>query len=397
MIWVEWLLQGIAILFLIPALVIFIQVLCAYLPPTKQKTMQLRPASARIAVLVPAHNEETGIAATINSILRQLNPEDRLLVVADNCSDNTARIASEKGAEVIERHHLENRGKGYALDFGIQFLAKNPPDVVVIIDADCELHDDSLAKLTAHSLQQNRPVQCLDLMLSPPDAGLKIKIAEFAWVVKNQVRPLGNTRLGLPCQLMGTGMAFPWATISGSQMANSNLVEDMKLGIDLALTGNPPLFYEGALVTSYFPTTANAQSTQRTRWEHGHLGMIFSQLPHLLSQAFIKRNKDLLAMALDLCVPPLALLVLLLSVLFLLSALACSMETTCIPLLISLISIFLLAISITLAWWGWARHIISPIAFLTIPLYILSKLPHYFKFLLKRQKQWISTDRKNKD
>ena len=322
---------------------------------------------------------------------------DRLLVVADNCSDNTARIASEHGAEVIERHHLENRGKGFALDFGIQFLAKNPPDVVVIIDADCELKDDSLVKLTTLSLQHNRPVQCLYLMLSPPNTGLKIKIAEFAWVVKNQARPLGYTRLGLPCQLMGTGMAFPWAIISGSQLANSNLVEDMQLGIDLALTGNPPLFYEDALVTSYFPTTAKAQSTQRTRWEHGHLGMIFSQVPRLLAQGLIKRNKDSLAMALDLCVPPLALLVMLLSILFIVSAVACAMEVTCLPLFTSLVSIFLLALSITLAWWRWARHIISPIAFLSIPLYVLSKLPHYFKFLLKREKKWISTDRKNKD
>ena len=395
MLWIELLLQGTAIILLIPVLVIFVQVLCAYLPRSKEEVMQSQPA--RIAVLVPAHNEETGIAATINSILRQLQAGDRLLVVADNCSDNTARIASEHGAEVIERHHLENRGKGYALDFGIQFLAKNPPDVVVIIDADCELHDNSLAKLTAHSFQHNRPVQCLYLMLSPPEAGLKIKIAEFAWVVKNQVRPLGNSRLGLPCQLMGTGMAFPWVTIAGSQLANSHLVEDMKLGIDLALTGSPPLFYEAALVTSYFPATAKAQSTQRTRWEHGHLGMIFSQVPHLLTQGFMKRNKNLLAMALDLCVPPLALLVMLLSVLFLLSALACAMGVTCLPLLISFVSIFLLALSVTLAWSGWARHIISPIAFLTIPLYILSKLPHYFKFLIKREKQWISTDRKDKD
>lgn len=104
MLWIELLLQGTAILFLIPVLVIFVQVLSAYLPRSKKELRQSPPA--RIAVLVPVHNEETGIAATINSILRQLQAGDRLLVVADNCSDNTARIASEYGAEVIERHHL---------------------------------------------------------------------------------------------------------------------------------------------------------------------------------------------------------------------------------------------------------------------------------------------------
>ena len=389
---VNFLLIAAAILLLIPVIVIFAQVISAFLANPREFIST--PNKISIAILVPAHNEEAGIATTINSILSQLKAGDRLLVVADNCTDHTARIAAENGAEVIERHDLDNRGKGYALDFGLRFLAQNPPDVVVIIDADCHVQANAFSKLVAYSVHHDRPVQCLYLMLAPEGAGLKTKIAEFAWVVKNQVRPLGFNVLGLPCQLMDTGMAFPWTIISNANLANGNIVEDMKLGIDLAKSGKAPLFYADALVTSYFPNTSDALSVQRTRWEHGHMSMILSQLPQMFVHGIIKGNKDLLAMALDLCVPPLALLVVMLSGFMLLTALAFIMGVSSLPLQISLASFVLLALSILLAWWGWARHVISPTTFLLIPFYVLSKIPHYLKFLFKRQKQWVRTDRK---
>lgn len=389
---IELLLNGAAILLLLPVLVVFVQVVFAYLPSPRE--IALPPTKSKITVLVPAHNEAEGIATTLNSILPQLKPGDRLLVVADNCTDNTAKIATENGAEVVERHDLDNRGKGFALDFGIQFIVQDPPDVVVIIDADCKVQDNALNKLVAYSVQHDRPVQSLNLMLSPHGAALKTKIAEFAWVVKNMVRPLGYVKLGLPCQLMGTGMAFPWNIISHAKLANGNIVEDMKLGIDLCIDGKPPLFYVDASVTSIFPNTPASQAVQRTRWEHGHLSMIISQAPQLVAQGIIKGNKDLLAMALDLCVPPLALLVALLSGFLMLATLAYMMGISYLPLLISLASIVILALSILLAWWGWGRHIISAFTFLFIPFYVVFKTPYFVSFIFKRQKKWVRTGRK---
>jgi cellulose synthase/poly-beta-1,6-N-acetylglucosamine synthase-like glycosyltransferase len=389
---IELLLISVGILLSIPVVVIFAQVIFAYLPSPREVISI--PAKTRIAVLVPAHDEADGIASTIDSILPQLKSGDRLLVVADNCSDNTARIASEKGAEVIERHDPEKRGKGFALDHGIRFLARNPPEIVVIIDADCIVKDMALSNLVAYSVQHDRPVQCLYLMLSPKGAVIKTKIAEFAWVVKNLVRPLGFARLGLPCQLMGTGMALPWSAISNIDLANGNLVEDMKLGIDLSKSGSPPLFYENALVTSYFPSASEDRSSQRTRWEHGHLNMILSQVPRLIVKGIVNGNKDLLAITLDLCVPPLALLVAMLIGFLTLAGFAHLAGISYYPLLIAECSLAVLALAVLLAWWGWGRHIISLLAFLFIPIYVISKIPHYLGFLFNRQKQWVRTGRK---
>ena len=388
---IETFLLAIAILLLTPSLVILMQVIFAYMPK-KHSNIDLADDTV-IAVLIPAHNESSAMVATLNSIQAQLRPQDHMLVVADNCSDDTAEIAIKIGAEVIERHDSKNRGKGYALDFGLRHLSQNPPEVVVIVDADCVLEANALNQLAANALHRGRPVQALYLMYAK-GVDLKSKIAEFAWCVKNLVRPLGYANLGLPCQLMGTGMAFPWGVIVKADLANGNIVEDMKLGIDLSIAGTPPIFYSQSKVTSYFPMASEVQSGQKTRWEHGHLVMILTEVPRLLTQSIVKRDINLLAMAFDLAVPPLALLVMLLIgysgvtvVIFMLYDLGH------LAFQVTLFALVILSVAITIAWWGWGKNIISLSTLLFVPVYITLKIPHYINFLLKRQKTWNKTER----
>ncbi len=381
----------IAILLLVPCTVILIQVLFACMP-SKLGNANLAEDKT-IAVLIPAHNESVGIIATLTSIQSQLRPQDRVLVVADNCTDDTAEVAENNGVEVIRRQDSENRGKGYALDFGLKHLSQNAPDVVVIIDADCLLEVNALSQLAANALHYERPVQALYLMYAKGN-NLKSKIAEFAWCVKNLVRPLGYANLGLPCQLMGTGMAFPWATISKADLANGNIVEDMKLGIDLSIAGMPPIFYLQSKVTSYFPIASEVQSGQKVRWEHGHLAMIFAESPRLLGHGILKRDINLLAMAFDLAVPPLALLVmLLLGFAGITGAILMLYDVGQLAFQLTLFSLAGLTGAIAIAWWGWGKNIISLSTLLLVPIYIILKIPHYVKFLFKRQKTWNKTER----
>ena len=149
-------------------------------------------------------------------------------MVADNCTDDTAGVALTDGAEVIERREPVKVGKGYALDFAIKHLASDPPDVVIFVDADCSLSDDALDILARTSRATHRPVQALDLMTAPADLSVNYHVAEFAWRVKNQVRPMGLNALKLPCQLMGTGMAFPWDVIRPAALARGALAEDLQ-------------------------------------------------------------------------------------------------------------------------------------------------------------------------
>jgi cellulose synthase/poly-beta-1,6-N-acetylglucosamine synthase-like glycosyltransferase len=266
------------LLLLIAVAVLALQIVAHALRPRPAETIASSSPRGSLAVLVPAHDEEGGIAATIATVRAQLAPGDRLLVVADNCSDGTAAAARAAGAEVIERTS-NLRGKGYALSHGIDHLRANPPSAVVIVDADCVLSPGALAALLQDLAHTGRPVQALYLMLAAADAGLGRRLAQFAWRVRNWVRPAGWHRLGLPCQLMGTGMAFSWDMLKEARLANASIVEDMKLGIELATLGAAPVFCDRALVTSQFPDSAAATGTQRTRWEHGHIEMILHEVP----------------------------------------------------------------------------------------------------------------------
>jgi len=350
---------------------------------------------SHLAVLVPAHNEEAVISNTLKSIASQLGKEDVLLVVADNCTDNTASLARKCDAKVLERTDELRRGKGYALDFGLQFLAdNNPPETIIIIDADCHLSENCIDILALQVELENRPVQALYLMDAPKNKSITQAIAEFAWLVKNYVRPLGLKQFDLPCQLMGTGMAFPWRLLHKANLAHGNMVEDMKLGIDLAVQGSSPSFCPSALVTSEFPIASAVTNEQRKRWEHGHLSTIFSETPRLLKAAFKQRDVSLLFMALDLSVPPLSLLGLCLIVMLCITTLFAFFTAHIIPLVVMLSLSGLFAASVFVAWYGFGREILAFKTLCGVPFYILRKIPLYLAFLIKRQQDWVKTERR---
>ena len=129
----------------LPVAVVFVEVLAAVCLPDQPVSAASGPR-APLAVLVPAHDEAVVIRATLERITPQLQPGDRLVVVADNCSDDTAAIARACGAEALERVNATLRGKGYALDHGVRHLEASPPAAVVIVDADCDVAPGTIVR-----------------------------------------------------------------------------------------------------------------------------------------------------------------------------------------------------------------------------------------------------------
>jgi cellulose synthase/poly-beta-1,6-N-acetylglucosamine synthase-like glycosyltransferase len=378
----------------LPVLVLFAQVLLAHGGRRIPAAAATRRAGADLAVLIPAHDEAAGIAATLQSLQAQLRSGDRVLVVADNCSDDTAAVARQAGVEVIERSDTVQRGKGFALDFGVRHLSERPPAMVLIVDADCLLDAGALDTLAGLCSSSGRPVQALYEMNAPAGSGLRARVSAFAWRVRNRVRPLGWWKVGAPCQLMGTGMAFPWGLLHDAPLASGHIAEDVQLGADLALRDQPPLFAPQARVTSEFPAADDAAASQRRRWEHGNLSLMFAHGPRLFAAGLRRADARLMAMAADLMVPPLALLVQLQLGLVLLGALAWWLGAPALPLLISAAALALLVLSILAAWRLAGRDIIAlSELLLTAPAYALRKLPMYAAFLWKRQATWVRAKR----
>ena len=325
-----------------------------------------------LAVVIPAHNESAGLAATLENVKAQLREGDRLIVVADNCTDDTAAVARRHGATCLERDDPARRGKGYALQFALDALAGDPPDIVVFIDADCLLSDKALLTLAASAAGEARPVQALYLMQAPADASPRLRVAEFAWLFMNRVRMIGLQRLFDVTRFTGAGLALPWASLSSINLASGEIVEDIALTFDLIRNGHPPRLETGAVVTSVFPQDETAQVKQAARWSIGSLTYAArAGLPQLL-RGIAGGRPRLVGAALDVMTPPLVLFVL-----YSLAALAASalawMLGSAAPFALAASALALIGASVAAGWARFGREALPPSALAGVFRFVLMK------------------------
>ena len=385
-----------AMIVALPVAILLLETTAVIALPSRSTTSASgREFHGRVTVLIPAHNEEDGLPATIAKLQPQLRYGDRILVVADNCSDNTASVAKELGAEVIVRLDPVKKGKGFALDFGVRHLSSNPPAIVIVLDADCTLEELAIDSLAATCNATNRPAQARYMMVAAPDPSPGSRLREFAWRVKNWLRPLGLHSAGLPCQLMGTGMAFPWDTIARANLATAALAEDLKLGLELAADGHPPVFCPMAIVTSDFPASVEGSRSQQRRWEQGHLGVIATMVPRFVMRGIRRGDPSLVILTLDAAVPPLSLLWIMI-----LFTLAISLGSWWIgagpaALLVTLCSVSGFSLASLICWLAAGRDLFPLRALLLIALKTITKVPLYIQiFFFGRDQKWIRTDRR---
>lgn len=387
-----WVMAGVL---LVPVAIVCAEVFAALLPQLRRKPEGASPRP-RIGVIIPAHNEGAGIVRTLESIKPQLIAGDRLIVVADNCSDDTANVARSFNAEVIERTDATNRGKGYALDFGVKHLAATgEPDIGVILDADVTLRDGAIEKLVRQADRTGCPAQGVYLLSEPPSAGGKDIVSHLAFVVRNHVRPLGLSRLGGPCPLFGAGMAFPWKILKEAPLATGNIVEDIALALDLAVEGRAPRLCPDAFIDGQLPKSDAAASKQRRRWEHGHLRTILTQVPRTMISGLFRGRLGAILLALDILVPPLSLLVFLILIAIVIAwPVAVFAHASIWPAMALTIGLVALVLSLVLAWTRFSQHDRSIVPLLSAPAYMLRKLPMYFAFFSRGgEKTWVRTDR----
>ncbi|CCE01580.1 glycosyltransferase family 2 protein [Bradyrhizobium sp. STM 3809] len=382
--------EVLAIALALSVLVLFVEILAGCLH--EKWHVPVRGERPRVVVLIPAHNEGLGITPTINDIRPQLRPGDRLLVIADNCNDDTAEVALANGAEVIRRNDTRNRGKGFALDFGLRGLAMEDPDIVIVIDADCRVDSRAIDVLASVCAATRRPVQARYLMSAPAGATVNHQIAEFAWRIKNDLRPRGLHAFGLPCQLMGSGMAFPRRALESVKVASGHLTEDLELGLLLASSGQAPLFCPAAHVTSVFPLTKDAARSQRQRWEHGHLAILIKRVCPMIGRALIERDVDLLALSLDVAVPPTVLLILLTMVVTMVNGTAAVLGGGWVGVYVGCATLFALVAAILMAWNARGRDLITRSSLRAIGPYLAAKAGIYVR-AFAREKAWVRTTR----
>lgn len=357
-----------------------------------QNRKKLNGEAPRTVLLMPAHDEESKISEVLEKLEDVLSKKVQLLVVADNCADNTAQIVKARGHEVIERNDISARGKGHALAFGRDFLRQDPPECVIIFDADCETDSVSVRDLSRHCLDMGLPVQARYVMRADRAASSIVQISNFAFWLKNAVRQRGIDRLGGGALLTGTGMAFPWQLFDRLPLATSNIVEDLALGIYLTKNGNAPVYLDQALVTSA-AAGQTATLSQRTRWEHGFLSMAREFGLKALLQGITGFNRKLFQLGLHLTVAPITLLFSVSATITAVTALMGIYSQNYWPFLSISILLLVAFSSVLAAWVSGGKIWLNGYVFWKLPIYILWKVPVYLKLVKGETPNWIRTER----
>jgi cellulose synthase/poly-beta-1,6-N-acetylglucosamine synthase-like glycosyltransferase len=273
------------------------------LAPPAKSSRQLR-----FDLIVPAHNEADGIVRTIAN-LRQIDwPKDqfRILVVADNCTDETAALAAASGAIVLERHDSTRRGKGYALQLAFAHSRNEHwADAVAIVDADAKVSSNLLEAFATRLEHGANAVQAHYGILNAA-AAWRTRLLAVAMAAYHIIRGRARARLQVSCGICGNGWCVTHALLSQVGYNAFSLTEDMEFGIDLGLAGHR-VHYAGEahasqeMIADGGPTARK----QRQRWEHGRFQLIRSRTLPLLRAALARRSGTCLDLALDLMVLPL--------------------------------------------------------------------------------------------
>ena len=288
----------------LPLLLASLYLLAATLLSGEHERPSPRTPTRRFRFVVPAHNESAGIRSTVESLLRVDYPRDmfEVVVVADNCSDDTAEQARAAGATVMVRNDTEKRGKGYALDHA---FSATPPEVdaVVVIDADTLVSPNLLQAFAARRERGAKAMQA-DYAVRNPDAGWRTRLIAIAFGSFHIVRSRARERLGLSCGLRGNGMCFAMELLREVPHNAYSVVEDVEYGIRLGEAGYRVYYTDEAHVYGEMVTTSAAANTQRRRWEEGRKQLVQQHARRLLKAGL--RDRVLLDLGLDLIIPPLS-------------------------------------------------------------------------------------------
>lgn len=341
--------------------------------------------STTIAVIVPAHNEELLISRCVRSLLEAATERTRILVIAHNCSDKTAEIAEEAGAEVVIYNDAAAAGKGYALRHGFEHALRLQADSVLVVDADSTLSNSVITTVERALANGAEVVQC-KYSMTTSTLRSNARLAALAFRGFNFIRPDGRQRLGLSCGILGNGFAIRSSILRSIPYEALSVVEDLEYHIHLVMAGKRVHYLEDALISAELPTSREGEATQRARWEGGRVRAARRWCGPLLGQVLSGRLR-LVEPLLEVASLPLAYGAFLLVI------------GVCLPLqwlrIYSVASICIMAVHVlTVAWlspdrWGTLRLLTMA------PIYILWKI-RIIPALLRgssSRASWIRTKR----
>lgn len=262
----------------------------------------------KFAIVIPAYNEEHVITKTIYSLSGIIYPKSLydLIVVADNCTDNTAKIAEKLGSRVLERTNNMDRGKGFALRWAFNRLLDGDIsyEAIVVIDSDSLVSGNFLEVMNYYLENGSHVVQSSDLVLPKPGSWSS-ESTRIGFLLYNYVKPLGRKVLGLPMGLRGNGMCFSADILRRFPWNAWSQTEDVEYGLNLLINRIDIDFAPEATVWAIMPAKAKNAESQRERWELGRYSTIKKYAPRLFNLFRERRSLKYFDALVELISPPL--------------------------------------------------------------------------------------------
>ena len=300
------LLGGSATLVTLPGTIELLMLTAGGILPRQQASLEMSPLK-KLAIVIPAHNEAGSIEQCVKSILEADKPAAivKVLVVADNCTDNTSILALSAGAEVLERTDNSRRGKGFALEFAFGGLLKDPDvDAILVVDADTIVEQNFLTECEK-SLRSGADGVQSRYLVKNPEGSDRARLMNTALLAFNVLRPRGRDRFGFSAGILGNGWGLTRRCLERVPYNAHSVVEDLEYHIRLVREGMRVRFVDSTTVYGEMPSDDDAAATQRSRWEGGRFRMVREQLPSIIKDLAQRRFRSLEPMG-ELMLLPLA-------------------------------------------------------------------------------------------
>ena len=242
----------------------------------KDKPLKIKKDHKFMAI-IPAHNEEAVVANLIESLKNQ-NYNKQLYdiyVIADNCTDNTAKVAKKAGAIVYERFDETKKTKGYALNWFLQQKIKENADydAFFVFDADNIVDENFIKNMNKKLCQGEDVVQGYRDIKNPTDSWISAGYAIFYWTM-HRFYHLARYNLGLSPLLNGTGFMVKFDIIKPNGWDTETLTEDIEFSLKRIVKGKRLGWATDAIVYDEQPVGFKQSWSQRSRWTVGHIQCI---------------------------------------------------------------------------------------------------------------------------
>lgn len=229
----------------------------------------------RFCVIVPAHDEQLLIGGLVDSIRASNYPASmyEIAVIADNCSDQTAKVAREHGASVFERSDPVLRGKPYALNWLLNRLDLGRYDAFVILDADTVIDREFLVVMNRELRNGATAIQGYFGVMNPNETWLT-RLSILPGILKFKLHNPGKMWMGLSCTLAGNGMCFDAEIFRRFGWNAFSIAENWEYYAILTLNGYIVRSAEDAVIYSQVARSLKAGQPQRMRWMKGRIGTL---------------------------------------------------------------------------------------------------------------------------